>query len=66
MPTDADRAYVSVLSGWFRCNSTVNLPLGKVGAFYRLQLAGFFLFLNAAPFGTVVSFGRLHYFSAIH
>jgi len=31
--TDADRLYAKVLSGWFQCNLTVNLPLRKVRCF---------------------------------
>ena len=66
MPTDADRAYVSVLPGWFRCNSTVNLPLRYGSAFYLLLLAGVFDFQNAVLSTNFGSTGRLHYFSAAH
>ena len=64
--TDADRAFVNVLSGWFSWNSTVNLPLRIGSAFYLVLPAGDFDLWNAVPFGTVASFGRFHYFSAIH
>jgi hypothetical protein len=38
------RLYAKVLSGWFQCNSVMNLPLRNVGAFYLPLLAGFFSF----------------------
>jgi hypothetical protein len=43
-------------------DSTVNLPLRKVSAFYLLLLAGLFTFRTLCRH----ELGRFHYFSAVH